>query len=167
MGVSVHETNGVVVGLVVVGLVVVGLVVEVADHHGVVVEGFWVVVLHHGTVGSFSVVEDVAHHGVDVIGFFDVVVVDHQDTVVVDGFVVGSVVVLGVHHGDVVVFLVVVVVHGASLELAPLSTPVVVCGGAGVEGVGGFVQSPYAGLSAINPSSAFIERSSGKGPSQH
>lgn len=120
-----------VVGLVVVevGLAVVGLVVDVATHHGVLVEGFSVLLVHHGRVGSFSVVEEVAHQGVVVIGFFDVVVVgvvDHHDTVVVDGFLLGLVVVLGVHHGDVVVFLVVVEVHGASLELAPVSTPVVV-----------------------------------------
>lgn len=146
----------------------VGLVVEVSDHHGVLVDGFSVLLLHHGIVGSFSVVEEVAHHGVVVVGFFVVVVVVvHQDIVVVDGSLVGLVDVLGVHHGDVVVFLVVVEVHGASLELAPVSTPVVVCGGAGVEGVGGLVQSPSDGLSAIKPSSRLIDRRSGKVPSQH
>lgn len=165
LGVSVHQTIGVVVGLVVVRFVVVGLEVEVVAHHGVLVVGFCVVLVHHGTVGGFSVVEEVAHHGVVVVGFFDGVVI--HDTVVVVGFFVGLVGVLGVHHGDVVVFLVVVVVHAVSLVLAPVSTPVVLCGGAGVEGVGGLVQSPSVGWSAIKPNSLFIERRSGNAPSQH
>lgn len=130
-------------------VVVVGLVVGMVD-------GFSV----HQTIGVLGlvvgllVVDDVDHQGVQtVVGFDDEGFSVHQGLVV--GLpLVGFVVV--VHQADVVVFLVVPVVHSpcmCSVEDAPESTPVVVSGGAGVEGAGGLVQSPGVGPSDTRPNS--------------
>lgn len=107
LGVSVHQTVGVVVGFLVVE------VVGLETHHGALIVGFCVVEVHQGVLGNFSVVEEVAHQGI--VGFFVVlcVVLVHQPRVVV-GLIVGFVVDSGTHHGDVVVFFVVVVVHLSS-----------------------------------------------------
>lgn len=128
--------------VVVVGLVV-GIVEGFSVHQIMGVLGLLV-----GLAVVVEVVEEVDHHGLQVVGL-----------VVEEGLFVHQVPVVGllvvgfelvVHHGDVVVFFVVVLVHSpciCSVELAaPESTPVVVSGGAGVDGVGGLVQSPRAGF---------------------
>lgn len=95
-------------------------------HHGNVVEGFCVDVVHHGVVVPL---------------------------VVVSGRLVLGVVV----HSHVGVVLL--------LEEAPLSTPVVSTGAAGVIGSGGLLQSLICGTE-MRPNPRFIALRRGKVPSQ-
>lgn len=150
--------------LILVYLVVEGLVLEgfVAHQAAVVVVGLVV-----GTVEGFSVHQIIGVLGL-LVGLAVVEkVVDHHELHVVglevekgsfvhQGLVVGLLLVgfVLVHQEDVVVFFVVHSPCICSVELAaPESTPVVVSGGAGVDGVGGLVQSPLVGFSEIRPNS--------------